>query len=43
MMFENVYTTKMSASKKTLQARFQKIRSKKPRLSRLAALALSLP
>ncbi len=42
MMFENVYTTKMSASKKTLQARFQKIRSKKPRFSRLAALALSV-
>lgn len=40
-MFENIYTTKMSASRKTLQARFQKIRSKKPRFSRLTALVLS--
>ena len=42
MMFENVYTTKMSVSRKTLQARFQKIRSKTPKFSRLTALALSV-
>lgn len=41
-MFENLYTTKMSANKKTLQNRFTKIRSKSGRLSKMMALVMSV-
>ena len=40
-MFENLYTTKMSANKKTLQNRFTKIRSKSGRISKIMALVMS--
>ena len=39
-MFENLYTTKMSAGKKTLQLRFIKIRSEAGRLSQIAAVIM---
>ena len=41
-MLENLYTTKMSANKKTLQNRFTKIRSKNGRLSKIMALVMSI-
>ena len=41
-MFENLYTTKMSANKKILQNRFTKIRSKSGRLSKMMALVMSV-
>lgn len=41
-MFERLYTTKMSADKKSLQKRFTKIRSKSGRLSRLMAIFMSV-
>lgn len=41
-MLENLYTTKMSANKKTLQNRFSKIRSKTRRISKLMALVMSV-
>lgn len=41
-MLENLYTTKMSANKKTLQNRFTKIRSKNGRLSKIMALVMSV-
>lgn len=41
-MLENLYTTKMSANKKTLQNRFTKIRSKSGRLSKMMALIVSV-
>ena len=37
-MLENIYTTKMSASKRTLQTRFAKIRSGSGKLSKMMAL-----
>ena len=40
-MLENIYTTKMSSNKKTLQNRFTKIRSKSGRLSKMMALVMS--
>ncbi len=40
-MLENLYTTKMSANKKTLQNRFSKIRSKSGWLSKIMALVMS--
>ncbi len=40
-MLENLYTTKMSANKKTLQSRFTKIRSKSGRISKIAAAVMS--
>ena len=40
-MLENLYTTKMSANKKTLQNRFAKIRSKSGRLSKMMAAVMS--
>ena len=40
-MLENLYTTKMSADKKTLQNRFAKIRSKSGRISKIAAAVMS--
>lgn len=40
-MLENLYTTKLSANRKVLQARFEKIRSKSGRTSKLAALVMS--
>ena len=40
-MLENLYTTKMSANKKTLQNRFAKIRSKGGRISKIMALAMT--
>lgn len=40
-MLENLYTTKMSANKKTLQNRFAKIRSKNGRISRVTAVVMS--
>lgn len=40
-MFENLYTTKMSANKKTLQNRFTKIRSKSGRISKIMAAVMS--
>ena len=36
-MFENLYTTKMSANKKTLQNRFTKIRGGNGRISKITA------
>ena len=36
-MLENLYTTKMSANKKTLQNRFTKIRRKSGRISKIMA------
>ena len=41
-MFERLYTTKMSADKKSLQKRFSKIRSKNGRISKLMALVMSV-
>ena len=41
-MFERLYTTKMSADKKSLQKRFSKIRSKSGRISRLMAIFMSV-
>ncbi|MBQ3226700.1 MAG: peptidoglycan DD-metalloendopeptidase family protein [Clostridia bacterium] len=41
-MFENIYTTKMSASQKQLQNRFIKIRSKSSKISRLFSLILTV-
>lgn len=41
-MLETIYTTKMSANKKTLQNRFTKIRSKNGRLSKTMALVMSV-
>lgn len=40
-MLENLYTTKMSANKKTLQNRFTKIRSKSGRVSKIMAAVMS--
>lgn len=40
-MLENLYTTKMSANKKTLQNRFTKIRSKGGRISKIMAAVMS--
>lgn len=40
-MLENLYTTKMSANKKTLQNRFMKIRSKSGRISKIMAAVMS--
>ena len=40
-MLENLYTTKMSANKKTLQNRFAKIRSKSGRISKIMAAVMS--
>lgn len=40
-MLENLYTTKMSANKKTLQNRFTKIRSKSGRISKILAAVMS--
>lgn len=40
-MLENLYTTKMSANKKTLQNRFTKIRSKNGRISKIMAVVMS--
>ena len=40
-MYENLYTTKMSANKKTLQNRFTKIRSKSGRISKIMAAVMS--
>lgn len=40
-MLENLYTTKMSADKKTLQNRFSKIRSGSGRLSKIMAAVMS--
>ncbi len=40
-MLENLYTTKMSADKKTLQNRFAKIRRKSGRISKIAAAVMS--
>ena len=40
-MLENLYTTKMSANKKTLQNRFTKIRSKNGRISKIMAAVMS--
>lgn len=40
-MFENLYTTKMSANKKTLQNRFTKIRRKSGRISKIMAAVMS--
>ncbi len=40
-MLENLYTTKMSANKKTLQSRFTKIRSKSGRISKIMAAVMS--
>lgn len=41
-MLENLYTTKMSANKKTLQNRFTKIRSKSGRISKIMAAVMSI-
>ena len=41
-MLENLYTTKMSANKKTLQNRFTKIRSKSGRISKMMAAVMSV-
>ncbi len=40
-MFENLYTTKMSANKKILQNRFTKIRRKSGRISKIMAAVMS--
>ena len=40
-MLENLYTTKMSANKKTLQNRFTKIRRKSGRISKIMAAVMS--
>ncbi len=40
-MFENLYTTKMSANKKTLQNRFTKIRRGSGRISKIMAAVMS--
>lgn len=40
-MFEKLYTTKMSASKKQLQGRFAKIRSKSGRVSKIMSAVMS--
>ena len=39
-MLENLYTTKMSANKKTLQNRFTKIRRKSGRISKIMAAVM---
>lgn len=41
-MFENLYTTKMSADKRKLQSRFSKIRSKNGKLSKSMAFVISV-
>ena len=41
-MFENLYTTKMSANKKTLQNRFTKIRRESGRISKIMAAVMSI-
>ena len=41
-MLENLYTTKMSANKKTLQNRFTKIRRKSGRISKIMAAVMSI-
>ena len=41
-MLENLYTTKMSSSKKVLQKRFSKIRQKSGRFARCVSLIISL-
>lgn len=41
-MLENLYTTKMSMNKKKLQSRFSKIRSHSGKLSKIAAMAMTL-
>ena len=41
-MLENLYTTKMSANKKTLQNRFTKIRRKSGRISKIMAAVMSV-
>lgn len=41
-MFENLYTTKMSANKKTLQNRFTKIRRGNGRISKIMAAVMSI-
>ena len=41
-MFENLYTTKMSANKKTLQNRFTKIRRGSGRISKIMAAVMSI-
>ena len=40
-MLENLYTTKMSTNKKTLQSRFAKIRSESGRASKIAAAVIT--
>ena len=40
-MLEHLYTTKMSANKKTLQNRFTKIRRKSGRISKITAAVMS--
>ena len=40
-MLENLYTTKMSANKKTLQNRFTKIRRGSGRISKIMAAVMS--
>ena len=40
-MLENLYTTKMSANKKTLQNRFTKIRRKSGQISKIMAAVMS--
>ena len=41
-MLENIYTTKMSADKKTLQKRFSKIRSKSGRISKMMSFVMAI-
>lgn len=41
-MLENIYTTKMSADKKSLQRRFSKIRSKNGKISKTMALFMTI-
>lgn len=41
-MLENLYTTKMSANKKTLQNRFTKIRRGSGRISKIMAAVMSI-
>ena len=41
-MLDNLYTTKMSANKKTLQNRFSKIRSKSGRISKMMSFIMAI-
>ena len=41
-MFENIYTTKMSANKKQLQNRFTKIRSSSGRISKMMSFVMAI-